>query len=662
MRIRQNPFYLLDVKPEDTVNKINEAAENKSFLDDDNEHLYEEARLILSSPSKRIMAELRYVYSNSLDDDMVSLYYDPDEERISLDKFLRPDLYTSDSENYTDYETFIRAVELMYSIDNPEFIADLICDVAAHYPLLTKVNNLDKITQIINTSRIQAGIALLEINNKQLLTEIASLENDAIDAINNVFSRFSEADLIKIFNTVVKSINETNGDIINDAINIYAIKFKELLGYQKEKIIYEINDLRDDLAEDGIAQLCKDVRYFDYVAQPIQVYLLLNGQSDLQLESVDVANAVRDFAIELFKDKKQYGYSKKLLDLEIELFSELPEFFENIKQDRFVVTGFSSCIDAVNKCENNPRGAIVVINELIRLADSHLDNDEVSDDIKQWISDQFASALLSCVVIYGNKTNDWNNCLKVMLKIKKFITSKETQKCFDENNTTLKKNYEVGLHDNYVDSVRNSDSNTNTNNGKSGRSIFKWIGIAVVLLILYFNFGYGDSKDKKIDNNKSPVKTERNVNSTNTKKNEPTKAKASSKTKTPVAPIAKSDVRTGYDNTKDQIAYGGNASVTIDNSKNNMPVYVRIWDTNAQIPVRAFYITQGDSFTADSMVSGNYEVRYIELYDNDVPAKGNKSQRFYLEDNGYSYSEVTLTLYKVAGGNMHTTPISADEI
>lgn len=88
MRLRKNPFYLLEVTPEDSIEKINEAAENKSFIDDKNEQLYEEARLVLSSPSKRIAAEIRYIFSDSSDDGMVSLFYDPSEERISIDDFL----------------------------------------------------------------------------------------------------------------------------------------------------------------------------------------------------------------------------------------------------------------------------------------------------------------------------------------------------------------------------------------------------------------------------------------------------------------------------------------------------------------------------------------------------------------------------------------------
>ena len=67
-------------------------------------------------------------------------------------------------------------------------------------------------------------------------------------------------------------------------------------------------------------------------------------------------------------------------------------------------------------------------------------------------------------------------------------------------------------------------------------------------------------------------------------------------------------------------------------------------------------------FTAEEMEEGTYEVRYVELYDNNVAPKGSKSQQFDLEDDGYTYSEVTITLYKVANGNMHTSSIPASDI
>lgn len=138
------------------------------------------------------------------------------------------------------------------------------------------------------------------------------------------------------------------------------------------------------------------------------------------------------------------------------------------------------------------------------------------------------------------------------------------------------------------------------------------------------------------------------------------------KTKTQVAPIAKSNVITGYDMAQPFLNDGGYSELTIDNSLNSMPVYVRVWDMDYNIPVRAFYIDSGDEFTAEDLDPGTYEVRYIELYDNDVPAEVAKSTLFVLEQYettyGINYSQYTLTLYKVRNGNTTTTSIPADSI
>lgn len=134
----------------------------------------------------------------------------------------------------------------------------------------------------------------------------------------------------------------------------------------------------------------------------------------------------------------------------------------------------------------------------------------------------------------------------------------------------------------------------------------------------------------------------------------------------PVKAIPKSGVITGYDSDKPLLNNDGLCELTIDNSRNDMPVYVRVWDMNYFKPVRAFFIAKGDSFTAYELSPGTYEVRYIELYDNSVPSIGAKSEMFELEqienDYGVEYSQMSLTLYKVVNGNTTTTSIPADQI
>ena len=134
----------------------------------------------------------------------------------------------------------------------------------------------------------------------------------------------------------------------------------------------------------------------------------------------------------------------------------------------------------------------------------------------------------------------------------------------------------------------------------------------------------------------------------------------------PVKPVAKIGVTTGYDYDHPFLNDDGLCEFTIDNTRNDMPVYVRIWDVGAQLPVRAFTIAQGDKFTAENLSPGIYEVRYKELYENAAPPYGSKSEPTTLEQietyDGTSYSIVELTLYKVHGGNTTTTRIDADDV
>ena len=157
-------------------------------------------------------------------------------------------------------------------------------------------------------------------------------------------------------------------------------------------------------------------------------------------------------------------------------------------------------------------------------------------------------------------------------------------------------------------------------------------------------------------------------NTNHTKKSEATTSTLAETQKSvpPIQPIAKANVNTGYDTSKPLLNDDGLCELTVDNSQNDMPVYVRIWDMNSYKPVRAFYISSGDEFTAYNLTPSIYEVRYIELYDNDFPTLGSKSEQFSLEQItdafGIQYSQMSLTLYKVRNGNTHTIAIPADQI
>lgn len=112
-----------------------------------------------------------------------------------------------------------------------------------------------------------------------------------------------------------------------------------------------------------------------------------------------------------------------------------------------------------------------------------------------------------------------------------------------------------------------------------------------------------------------------------------------------------------------QLYTDGLSSVTIDNSRNDSDVFVKLvtLDGPQAFPIRIFYIPANDRFTAKNIRSGTYDVRYRDLNTGALL----RSEAFGLEEtkmrDGTEYSEIEITLYKVLDGNMETYPLSEED-
>jgi hypothetical protein len=115
----------------------------------------------------------------------------------------------------------------------------------------------------------------------------------------------------------------------------------------------------------------------------------------------------------------------------------------------------------------------------------------------------------------------------------------------------------------------------------------------------------------------------------------------------------------GYIKKYQQKANDGYSSLTIKNDQNDSDVYVKVFDLNKSKakPVRFFFVRAHESFTAEKITPGNYDVRYRDLDSGGMT----KTPKFQFtettEGEKIKYSDMTMTLYKVANGNMHTEPI-----
>lgn len=116
----------------------------------------------------------------------------------------------------------------------------------------------------------------------------------------------------------------------------------------------------------------------------------------------------------------------------------------------------------------------------------------------------------------------------------------------------------------------------------------------------------------------------------------------------------------GYVQGYQRLNSSGRSRVTIDNSQNSSNAFVKLVDISNSRPqaVRTVFVPAYESFTIRSISPGLYDIRYKDLQDGGL----SRSETFTLseitEDNAVRYDTMTITLYKVAHGNMETYPIN----
>jgi hypothetical protein len=119
----------------------------------------------------------------------------------------------------------------------------------------------------------------------------------------------------------------------------------------------------------------------------------------------------------------------------------------------------------------------------------------------------------------------------------------------------------------------------------------------------------------------------------------------------------------GYVKGYQQLHSSGLSTVTVDNSRNDSEVFVKLvsLDSAQAYPVRQFYIPAFGSFTLKKVTAGSYDVRYRDLSSGGL----SRSEAVTLSEvhtaEGAQFSNLTMTLYKVKNGNMKTFGLTEAE-
>ncbi len=107
----------------------------------------------------------------------------------------------------------------------------------------------------------------------------------------------------------------------------------------------------------------------------------------------------------------------------------------------------------------------------------------------------------------------------------------------------------------------------------------------------------------------------------------------------------------------------GLSKLTIDNSANSTEVFVKLvaLDADRTLPIRHAYIPANSLFTMNKIRAGQYDLRHMDLSDGSL----SRSESFNLEEirdvAGVRFSVMTMTLFKVADGNMQSYQLAPEE-
>lgn len=313
MRPQDNPFSILGVTPYDSIGNIIAAVEDKIFEDDENESVYEEARSVLVSPSKRLSAEVRW--------------FRVDDNRV-VD--LTEKLYG----NFGDIEFVIEDLDCSYQeIFTERYVSKL----------FSSINIARQSAQIDSCSDIE-----------KVANELRTLGKDIDDAVNHLFKCCDEKKIVELANNIAEStINKSRqyGEVVEIFMSCYHYALQGRLQSMCGEILAEVNKGKTYTNIDELKILCNMVRQFDHVAQPLQLLLRDKGQSSLQKESIEVAKSIRDLGIYYHNQKGLSNLSKVLVDLEIELFSELTEYLPVFQKDKQFIDAAAEAKESRDKDE-----------------------------------------------------------------------------------------------------------------------------------------------------------------------------------------------------------------------------------------------------------------------------------------------------------------------
>lgn len=305
MGVNENAFDLLGVTPEDGIARINDVKDEKSWVDEPNESMYEAARETLTNPRKRLQAEVPWFLKNS-------------NSAFSL---------MNEVQNCRGTDIRL-VVQKIVALDD-------------EYKQALQEESLDDIYTDIIISRKKAGISadIEQDDIEEALSQL--LEEGAKAAIDTLLRKCSTREAAQIGNVIAKEMIQPGigkypkkyGDCIRFFIDLYNMKVQNELDARSEQIKQDIEAAKVYTSVAQLSPLFQEIEWFDYLAQPLQLYFEDQGQADKQSQSEDIAGSLRKLSLFYHNERQLTELSIAVTEKAMQVFAENPKVLQQLQED-----------------------------------------------------------------------------------------------------------------------------------------------------------------------------------------------------------------------------------------------------------------------------------------------------------------------------------------
>lgn len=343
MRIAENPFIVLGVTPEDSVENLKKAAKAKGLKNRAHAAQYNKMLSILIDPRKRLDAEVRWFYSSpKLMKNVLGI---PLDKMHYLKDFL-------EEQKLLCTENIFYCAEELYRFDKRKFegkdgeelgnlmiiIHQLILQMDSDYSELSS-DSLDGLVKTINDNRKTAGIPIL--NDSKLVQRVfqAAVKEDVTLSLKHLVENMDEYYFAVVTRSIARHISKSfskssinNHKIIDCFFQLYKSNFNHILNYFENKALDEIKRAKNYTQLKQLDSLFEAIDKFEFYAEPLQLYLRYIGKSNKESHSYVIAIAMKKLLSVLYKNQLT-DLCFAIIKFEKKMFYAVPELMEGIQDD-----------------------------------------------------------------------------------------------------------------------------------------------------------------------------------------------------------------------------------------------------------------------------------------------------------------------------------------